>query len=235
MGGRSSSGVIVCESAYQPNVILLSPLHHPPISISISISFLLPEEKTRRANPRASRHRLQRERRKPYSYATLPQDVSHGRGHSCHQRMYNPFIVTVTNFREDGPSSRSLIAYYFLSSFFVSVSFAVTLFDSARVYTRRERKTEEELEETLQICSTTRTWPAAKFPASSTQFASSAPAGPRSTSFRIIIKDYWVISTPSTLPGKSFLFRSLRAFQMRPCPSFFFLFFFFFFYIVRCL
>lgn len=76
---------------------------HPPLHLSpVSISILLPAKKTQR---QILERRLQRERRKPYSYATLPQDVSHGRGHSRRQRMYNPFAVTVTNFREDGPSS----------------------------------------------------------------------------------------------------------------------------------
>lgn len=75
------------------------------------------------------------------------QDVSHGRGHSrgTQAYVYNPFVVTVTNFREDGPSSRSLIAYYFLSSFsLVCVSFvSPLLFDpEPRLRAMRERERE---------------------------------------------------------------------------------------------
>lgn len=77
------------------------------------------------------------------------QDVSHGRGHSrgTQAYVYNPFVVTVTNFREDGPSSRSLIAYYFLSSFsLVCVSFvSPLLFDpEPRLRAMREREREGE-------------------------------------------------------------------------------------------
>lgn len=138
------------------------------------------------ANPRASRRRLQRERRKPYSYATLPQDVSHGRGHSRSQRMYNPLVVTVTNFREDGPSSRSLIAYYFLSSSFLSLSFLHALFQPDPVYARRKRKRERErarerrdapdlADENLAGCKVSRVFDPVR--------AQSASAGPPSTSF----------------------------------------------------
>lgn len=97
---------------------------HPPLHLSpVSISILLPAKKTQR---QILERRLQRERRKPYSYATLPQDVSHGRGHSRRQRMYNPFAVTVTNFREDGPSSPVPLSCIIPPSSFSSVVFVAS-------------------------------------------------------------------------------------------------------------
>lgn len=131
---------------------------HPPFPPFLPSSTnlhpsLRPEKKTRR---RILEHRGVVYNESGVNLILTPlyhQDVSHGRGHSRGASVYNPFVVTVANFREDGPSSRSLIAYYFLSSFvsFVSSRYLI----SGTPFTRDEKEREREIYPT-------RTWPAGK-------------------------------------------------------------------------